>query len=175
MSKVVELRSGVFGRSLRTFLVAQPVKRLPAMLETRVRSLGREDLLEKEMVTHPSILAWKILWTENPGRLQSMGSQRAGHDWVTSLRSWGGSLYGWILMLLWKRPHRAPQPLQPWEDTARRQLSIYQESKSRSVVSDFATPRTVTCQAPLFMGFFRQEYWSGLPRPPPGDLPNPGI
>ena len=51
----------------------------------RVQSLGGEDLLEKEMATHSSILAWKIPWTEEPGRLQSMGSQRVGHDWATSL------------------------------------------------------------------------------------------
>ena len=56
------------------------VKRLPAMQETRVRSLGWEDTLEKEMATHSSTLAWKIPWTEEPGRLQSMGSQRVGHD-----------------------------------------------------------------------------------------------
>ena len=65
--------------------MAQTVKRLPAMRETQVQSLGWEDLLEKEMTTHSSILAWKIPWTEEPGRLQSMGSQRVGHDWVTSL------------------------------------------------------------------------------------------
>ena len=57
-------------------LVAQMVKLLPAVLETRVRSLGWEDPLEKEMETHSSTLAWKIPWTEEPGRLQSMGSQR---------------------------------------------------------------------------------------------------
>ena len=62
----------------------QVVKRLPAMRETRVRSLGQEDSLEKEMATHSSILAWRILWTEKPGRLQSTGSQRVGHDWVIS-------------------------------------------------------------------------------------------
>ena len=56
------------------------VKRLPTMRETRVRSLGREDLLEKEMVTHSSILAWKIPWTEELGWLLPMGSQRVGHD-----------------------------------------------------------------------------------------------
>ena len=55
-------------------------KRLPTMWETRVQSLGWEDLLEKEMVTHSSILAWKIPWTEELGRLQSVGSQRVGHD-----------------------------------------------------------------------------------------------
>ena len=60
-------------------LVAQMVKNLPAMLETWVRSLGREDTLEKEMATHSSILAWRIPWTEKPGGPQSMGSQRVRH------------------------------------------------------------------------------------------------
>ena len=63
-----------------TSLVAQTVKRLSTMQETWVRSLGGEDLLEKEMATHCSILAWKMPWTEEPGGLQSMGSQRVGHD-----------------------------------------------------------------------------------------------
>ena len=57
----------------------QTVKRLPAVRETRVQSLGWEDPLEKEMATHSSNLAWKIPWTEEPGGLQSMGSQRVGH------------------------------------------------------------------------------------------------
>ena len=61
-------------------MVAQTVKRLPTMQETQVQSLGREDLLEKEMATHSSILAWKIPWMEEPGRLQSMGLQRVRHD-----------------------------------------------------------------------------------------------
>ena len=61
-------------------LVAHMVKHLSAMLATQVRSLGREDPLEKEMATHSSILAWKIPWTEEPGRLQSLGSQRVRHD-----------------------------------------------------------------------------------------------
>ena len=61
-------------------LVAQRVKRLPAMQETWVRSLGWEDPLEKEMATHSSTLAWKIPRTEEPGGLQSMGSLRVGHD-----------------------------------------------------------------------------------------------
>ena len=65
--------------------LAQTVKRLPTMRETRVRSLGQEDPLEKEMATHSSILAWKIPWTEEPGWLLSMGSQRVGHDGVTAL------------------------------------------------------------------------------------------
>ena len=61
-------------------LVAQGLKRLPAMRETRVQSLGREDPLEKEMAIRSSIFAWRIPWKEKPGRLQSTGSQRVGHD-----------------------------------------------------------------------------------------------
>ena len=61
-------------------MVAQMVKRLPAVQESRVRSLGQEDPLEKEMATHSSTLDWKIPWMEEPGGLQSMGSQRVGHD-----------------------------------------------------------------------------------------------
>ena len=60
--------------------MAQRLKRLPGMQETWVRSLGWEDALEKEMPTHSSTLAWRIPWREEPGRLQSMGSQRVGHD-----------------------------------------------------------------------------------------------
>ena len=60
--------------------MAQTVKRLSTMRETQVPSLDREDPLEKEMAIHSSSIAWKILWTEEPGRLQSMGSQRVGHD-----------------------------------------------------------------------------------------------
>ena len=68
-----------------TSLVAQTVKCLPTMWETWFQSLGQEDFLEKEKATHSSILALKIPWTEVPGRLQSMGSQRVGHDYATSL------------------------------------------------------------------------------------------
>ena len=60
--------------------MAQMVKRLPAIQETQVQSLGQEVTLEKEMATHSSTLAWKIPWREEPGRLQSMESQRVGHD-----------------------------------------------------------------------------------------------
>ena len=56
------------------------VKCLPAMWDTQIQSLGQEDPLEKEMATHSSTLAWKITWTEAPGRLQSIGSQRVTHD-----------------------------------------------------------------------------------------------
>ena len=68
----------------RASLVAQMVKNLPAVQETWVRFLGWEDLLEKGMATHSRILTWRIPRTEEPGGLQSMGSQRVGHDWVTN-------------------------------------------------------------------------------------------
>ena len=67
------------------------------MWETQVWSLGWEDLLEKEMTTHSSTLAWKIPWTEEPGRLQSIGSQSVGHDWATSLSLWLKS--NWLQIL----------------------------------------------------------------------------
>ena len=64
-------------------MVAQMVKSLLAMQETRVWFLGREDPLEKEMAIHSSIFAWKILWRDEPGGLWSMGLQRIGHNWAT--------------------------------------------------------------------------------------------
>ena len=64
--------------------MAQIVENPPAVQETWVRSLGQEDPLEEGMAAHPSILAWRIPWTEEPGRLQSMGSQRVRHDCVTN-------------------------------------------------------------------------------------------
>ena len=69
----------IYNQEINTW-EAQRLKRLPGMRETRVRSLGREDPLEKEMATHSGTLAWRIPWREEPGRLQSMGSQRVGHD-----------------------------------------------------------------------------------------------
>ena len=65
---------------MQASLVAQTVKNLPAMQETQDASLGWEDPLEEEMATHSSILVWEITWTEDPGKLESMGSQRIGHD-----------------------------------------------------------------------------------------------
>ena len=78
LSKIITLFSVLDNE--RASLVAQTVKRLPAMWETGVRFLGRDDALEKEMAIHSSTLAWKIPWTEEPDRLQSMGLQRVGHD-----------------------------------------------------------------------------------------------
>ena len=87
----LELSSYFFVTSLtlwNVLSVVQMVKHLPTMWEAQLRSLGWEDPLEKEMETHSSILAWKIPWTEESGRLQSMGLPRVGHDWVTWLSSY---------------------------------------------------------------------------------------
>ena len=85
-----EWKSPIFGNTLTHLfvsqgasLVAQTVKNQPAMQETQVQSLGWEESLEKWMTTQSSILAWRIPWTEKPGGLQSMDSQRVGHDWAT--------------------------------------------------------------------------------------------
>ena len=70
---------------MEVFLMVQTVKNLPAVQETQVQSLGQESPLEKGMATHSSILAWRIPWTEEPGGLQSMGSQRVRHDQATNI------------------------------------------------------------------------------------------
>ena len=89
-----------------TSLVAQMVEHLTTMRETQVRSLGWEDPQEKEMATHSSTLAWKISWTEEHGRLQSMGSQRVGHNWATSLSCLPASciLHGGLYLLGYPEP-----------------------------------------------------------------------
>ena len=114
------------------------------MQETQVRSLGQEDHLEKEMATHSSNFARRIPWTEEPCRLQSMGSQRVEHDWT----------------------HMHPNPYS---------LTFTWLYVHTSCVWLFATPWTVAYQAALSMEFSRQNYWSGLPFPSPGDVTNPGI
>ena len=92
-------------------LMAQMIKNLPAIRETRVLSLGQEDPLGKGMATHSSILAWRIPWTEEPGGLKSMGYRRAGHDWATNTEtslqfSWGGRLVSNLLVSsIWYSSH----------------------------------------------------------------------
>ena len=81
-------------QSETTSLVAQMVKHALTMRETWVQSLRREDLLEKEMATHPSILAWRIPWMEEPGRLQSMGSQRVDTTERLHSLNWRRSVMG---------------------------------------------------------------------------------
>ena len=101
-------------------LVAKIVKSLPAVQETRVWSLGQEDPLEKEVATHSSILDWKIWWTEEPGRLQSMGSQRGGHDQVISLWCLWYLHHQWVLQKLdtnWYFPPKEPISLHSYTNT----------------------------------------------------------
>ena len=77
-------------------VLSQTVKNLPATRETRVQSLGQEDLLEKGMATHFSILAWRISWTEEPGGLQSVGSQRVRHNWRTNAFTFSNMTTGYL-------------------------------------------------------------------------------
>ena len=85
LSEISQKKTNIIWYNLyKDFPIAQTVKNLLAMEETRVRSLGQEDPLEKGMPIQSSILAWRIPWTEDPGGLQSMGSQRVGHDWMTN-------------------------------------------------------------------------------------------
>ena len=85
------------GREYGASMVAQMVKNLPSIQETRLWSLDHEGPLEKEMATHSSILAWRIPWTEEPGRLWSMGSQRIRHDWATNtVKKKDYTLFIWI-------------------------------------------------------------------------------
>ena len=115
-------------------LVAQMVKNPPAMQETWVQFLGWEDLLEKGMATHSSILAWRIPLTEEPGRLQSVGSQRG-----IQLSNFHFPYLCMLLLLLSHFSH----------------------------VRLCASPYMAAHQAPLSLGFSRQEHWSGLPFPSP--------
>ena len=114
---------------ITTFLVAQTVKRLPTVQETWVLSLGWEDPLEKEMATHSSILAWKIPWMEERGRLQSMGSQIVGCDWATSL-----TFITKTIQVIFMRLSG---------------FYYYQSVQLLSLIWLFATPWTTTCQASL--------------------------
>ena len=113
-------------------LVSQTVNNLPAMWETLVWPLGREDPLQKEIITHFSILAWRIPWREELGGLQSMGSQRVGHDWATN------PFFSFIVMY----------------------ISAYLVTQSSPAPCNSLW--TVACQALLSTGFPRQEYWNGF-------------
>ena len=101
--------------SVWTSLVAQRLKHLLAMWETWVWSLGREDPPEKEMATHSGILAWRIPWTKDPGRLQSTGSKRVRHDWATSLSLSFSSAQllspVWLFATPWIAAHQASRSI----------------------------------------------------------------
>ena len=141
--------------------MAQLVNNLPAMQVTWVQSLGWEDPLEEGMATHSSILAWRILWTEEPGGLQSTGLQRAINTFAS---------------LHQMPPPTLRAPLPPALSLFLLLFNLFCHVLSHfSHVQLFSTPWTAACQTPLTMKYSRQEYWSGEPFPSPGDLPNPGI
>ena len=146
--------------------------------------------MEKAMAPHFSTLAWKIPWVGELGRLQSMGSWRVGHDWVTWL-----SLF---TFMHWRRKWQPTPVFLPGESQgqgvwwatvsgvaqSRTQLKRLSSNSSRfgwsfvltlSCVQLFVTLWTVAHEAPLSMGYLRQEYWSGLPFPSPGNFPDPGM
>ena len=156
-----------------------------------INFFGVELLLEKAMAPHSNTLAWKIPWMEEPDRLQSMGSLRVGHDWATSLSLFtfmfgegnGSPLQCSCLEnprdggAWWAAVCRVAQS-QTWLKGLSKMRSYWSNSCVLSLFSRvwlFVTPWTVACQAPPSMEFSRQEYWSGLPFPSPGDLPNPRI
>ena len=137
------------------------IKNLPAKQEMRVRALGGEDPPKEEMATHSSILAWEILWTEEPGGLWSKELQRVRHNSETKQQppySQNGH----------DKPPLLSENLARGDDPSRgKNISKEKESESvsRSVMSNSLQPHE---QAPLFMGFSRQEYWRGLPFSSPG-------
>ena len=120
------------------------------------------------MAPHSSTLAWKIPWMEEPGGLQSMGSLRVRHDWATyfhfSLSCTGEGNGNPLQCSCLENPRDG----RAWW------AAIYGVAQSQTRLKRLSSSRTVTLQAPLSMGFSRQEYWSGLLFPFPGDLPDPG-
>ena len=144
-------------------LVAQVVKNPPAMRGMQVHSLGREDPLEKGMATHSSFLAWEILWTEEPGGLQSTwstGSQKSWlSDWAvtTMFLDMTERLTLWFDLSILSKAN-SPTVVSVRGPTTARSLFLGLEVKWQSLsrVQLFATPRTIQS-----MGFSRPEYWSG--------------
>ena len=142
------------------------------MKETWVQSLGQEDPLEKEMATHSSILAWEIPWTEDPGWLWSMGSQRVGHDWATAAAAKSLQSCPTLCDPIDGSPPGSPIPGILQARTLERVAISFSNAwkwkvkvKSLSRVWLLATPWTAAYQAPPSMGFSRQEYCSGVPLP----------
>ena len=139
--------------------MAQTVKRLPEIQETWVRSLGWEDPLEEEMAAHSSVLTWRIPWTEEPGGLQSMGSQRVGHNWVTNTHThthnlqlpWGFSgkessclcrrreFDPWVRKIPWRREWQLTPVFLPGESPWTEEPGRLQFMWSQRVRQDWAT------------------------------------
>ena len=158
----------------RASLVAQMVKNLPAMQEIWVQSLGWEDSLEKEITIHSGILVWRIPWTEKPGGLQSMGSQRVRHDWAINITQVMDIEKLYFLQCF----HKSKIISKEKDNQQQQHIYLLLLFLNHSVVSDsvdFATLWAVAHQAPLSMGFSREAYQNGLPCSHPGDLLNSGF
>ena len=129
-------------------LVAEMVKHLSTMQETQDWALGWEDPLEKEMAIHSSTIAWKISWTEEPGRLQSIGSQRVRHDWATSL-------------------HFTDTPIHTWRKLKKGRKHQYQGCEmhcswvcaTSTMCTTFLTPRVVSNPRRAFLGCFFPRFY----------------
>ena len=134
-----------YGLGKKKKKVAHMVNNSPAMQETRVRSLGRDESLEKGMETHSSILAWRIPQTDEPGRLQSIGWLTVPQDWVTDTT---------------ENKAQPKRQLHLWQKRGitQKEFSFSQVALSLKVAQSCLTR---ACLAPLSMGFTRQEYCSG--------------
>ena len=148
------------------------LKCLPAMRQTRVRSLGWEDPLEKEMATHSTILAWRIQWTEDPGRLQYMGLQSRTQMSNLTFTSLKHTYTGTALI----KPKNEFTADGDCSHEIKRRLLLGRKVMTNllllllsrfSRVQLCATPETEPDQAPPSLGFSRQEHWSELPFPSP--------
>jgi len=147
--------------------VAKTVKNLPEMWETWVRSLGWKDPLEKGMATHS--IVWEIPWTEDLHRLYSpWGCIESDMTEQLTLQSAYNIAWHMISVCCYDTHSRPGYGISRLGGKERKW-------KLLSRVQLFANPWTIAYQAPLSMGFSRQEYWSELPFPSPGDLPDPGI
>ena len=156
-------------------LVAQMLKCLPAMRQTRVQSLGWEDPLEKEMATHSTILAWRIQWTEDPGRLQYMGLQSRTQMSNLTFTSLKHTYTGTALI----KPKNEITADGDCSHEIKRRLLLGRKIMTNllllllsrfSCVQLCVTPETEAYQAPPSLGFSRQEHLSELPFPPPTDV-----
>ena len=136
-------------------MVAQMVKNLPAIRETRLRSLSQEDPLEKGVANHSSILAWRIPWTEQLGGLQSMGSQRVRHDWVantnTNFFRIGRSLFFFFFFFFW--PHlKACGILSPWTGIGPGPLAMKAQSLNHLITREFEGDLFLIITSPFISG-----------------------
>ena len=128
-------------------LVAQMAKNLPAVQETQVWSLGQGEPLEKEMATHSSILAWRIPWIEEPGGLQSMGSQRVRHDWVTKHTPHICCIYNEDFAIVWLNHSEIPKERK--KITSVQELKIKWKKFLRKEREDFCAANSLcidTCE-----------------------------